>query len=112
MPIPHAKLSAAASRTCLRLWAARVMLLFRLHVLLRATEHFTVRGTPPFFSGRMMPNPIMIPLDETVGEGLNRTISQPRISPFEEGYRAMAADEAREKAAQEWCHALANESAA
>lgn len=64
-----------------------------------------------------------ITLDEAVYEGLNRTIGKDRISQFiedllrphvldtslDEGYRAMAADTAREAEAQAWCNALAKD---
>jgi hypothetical protein len=62
-----------------------------------------------------------ITLDEAVYDGLNRTIGKGRMSQFiedllrphvidtalDDGYRAMAADVARETQAQEWCNALA-----
>ncbi|MCL2022347.1 MAG: addiction module antitoxin [Betaproteobacteria bacterium] len=61
-----------------------------------------------------------ITLDEAVYDGLYRLIGKRRISQFieslvrphvvdtvlDEGYRAMAADRARETEAQEWCNAL------
>lgn len=61
-----------------------------------------------------------ISIDETVYEGLVRTIGRRKISRFLEdlarplvvtddldaGYRAMAEDAQREKAADEWCEAL------
>jgi predicted CopG family antitoxin len=61
-----------------------------------------------------------ITLDETVYEGLYRTIGKRRISQFiedlvrpyvldstlDEGYQAMAADKEREADASEWCNAL------
>lgn len=64
-----------------------------------------------------------ITLDEVVYEGLYRTVGRRRISQFiedlvrphvvdtslEEGYRAMAADKAREDEAIEWCNALAKD---
>lgn len=64
-----------------------------------------------------------ITLDEVVYEGLYRTVGRRRISQFiedlvrphvvdtslEEGYRAMAADKAREDQAIEWCNALAKD---
>lgn len=62
-----------------------------------------------------------ITLDEAVYEGLYRTIGKRRMSQFiedllrphvmgtalDEGYRAMAADSAREAEAAAWCNALA-----
>jgi hypothetical protein len=62
-----------------------------------------------------------ISLDEAVYEGLYRTIGKRRMSKFietllrphvmdtalDDGYRAMAADKARETEAMEWCNALA-----
>ena len=64
-----------------------------------------------------------ITLDEVVYDGLYRTIGKRRMSQFiedllrphvldtslDEGYRAMAADAARETEAQEWCNALAKD---
>ena len=64
-----------------------------------------------------------ITLDEAVYEGLYRTVSNRRMSQFiedlvrphvvdtslDEGYWAMAADEAREAEALEWCNALAGD---
>ena len=61
-----------------------------------------------------------ITLDEVVYDGLYRTIGKRRMSQFiedllrphvldtalDDGYRAMAADVARESEAQEWCSAL------
>jgi len=61
-----------------------------------------------------------ITLDEAVYDGLNRTIGKRRMSQFiedllrphvmdtalDDGYKAMAADAAREAQAQEWCNAL------
>ena len=66
-----------------------------------------------------------ITLDEAVYEGLYRMIGRRRMSQFiedlvrphvlgsslDEGYRAMAADAAREAEAQEWCNALAEDMA-
>ena len=66
-----------------------------------------------------------ITLDEAVYEGLYRMIGRRRMSQFiedlvrphvlgsslDEGYRAMAADAAREAEAQEWCNALAGDMA-
>ncbi|HLA35084.1 MAG TPA: hypothetical protein VJ001_09500 [Rhodocyclaceae bacterium] len=66
-----------------------------------------------------------ITLDEAVYEGLYRTIGRRRMSQFiedllrphvldgslDEGYRAMAADTAREAEAVEWCNALAGDMA-
>jgi len=62
-----------------------------------------------------------ITLDEAVYEGLYRTVGKRRMSQFiedllrphvvdtslDDGYRAMAADKAREAEAMEWCNALA-----
>lgn len=62
-----------------------------------------------------------ITLDEEVYEGLYRTVGKRRMSQFiedllrphvvdtslDDGYRAMAADQAREAEAMEWCNALA-----
>ncbi len=64
-----------------------------------------------------------ITLDEAVYDGLYRTIGKRRMSQFiedllrphvldtslDDGYRAMAADTARESQAQEWCNALAKD---
>jgi hypothetical protein len=64
-----------------------------------------------------------ITLDETVYEGLYRTVGKRRISQFiedlvrphvmdtslDDGYRAMAADKARETEAREWSNALARD---
>jgi predicted CopG family antitoxin len=64
-----------------------------------------------------------ITLDEAVYEGLYRTIGKRHMSQFiedlvrphvmdtslDEGYRAMASDQARESEAQEWCNALAQD---
>jgi predicted CopG family antitoxin len=66
-----------------------------------------------------------ITLDEAVYEGLYRTIGKRHMSQFiedlvrphvmdtslDEGYRAMASDQARESEAQEWCNALAQDMA-
>ena len=66
-----------------------------------------------------------ITVDEEVYEGLYRTVGKRRISQFiedlvrphvlntylDEGYKAMATDEAREAAAQEWCKGLAGDTA-
>jgi predicted CopG family antitoxin len=66
-----------------------------------------------------------ITLDESVYEGLYRTIGKRRISQFiedlvrphvldtslDDGYRAMAADQVREAEALEWCNALAGDMA-
>ena len=66
-----------------------------------------------------------ITLDEEVYEGLYRTVGKRRMSQFIEdllrphvvdtsldnGYRAMAADTARESEAMEWCNALAGDMA-
>jgi predicted CopG family antitoxin len=64
-----------------------------------------------------------ITLDEAVYEGLHRAVGRRKISQFiedlvrphvvdaslDEGYRAMAADEAREAEAMQWCNALAGD---
>ena len=61
-----------------------------------------------------------ISLDETVYEGLYRTVGRRHMSQFiedllrphvlgtalDEGYQAMAADQERETEAQAWCNAL------
>lgn len=61
-----------------------------------------------------------ITLDEAVYEGLYRMVGKRRISQFietlvrphvmdttlDDGYQAMAADQAREAEAMEWCNAL------
>ena len=64
-----------------------------------------------------------ITLDEAVYEGLYRTVGKRHMSQFiedllrphvldtslDDGYRAMAADTARESEAIEWCNALAGD---
>jgi hypothetical protein len=66
-----------------------------------------------------------ITLDEAVYDGLYRTVGKRRMSQFiedllrphvvdaslDDGYRAMAADKAREVEAMEWCNALAGDMA-
>ena len=66
-----------------------------------------------------------ITLDEAVYEGLYRRVGRRKMSQFiedllrphvldsalDEGYRAMAADQAREAEALEWCNALAGDMA-
>jgi predicted CopG family antitoxin len=66
-----------------------------------------------------------ITLDEVVYEGLYRTVGKRRMSQFiedllrphvvdtalDEGYRAMAADKAREADAMEWCNSIAGDMA-
>ena len=66
-----------------------------------------------------------ITLDEAVYDGLYRTVGKRRMSQFIEellrphvvdaalndGYRAMAADKAREVEAMEWCNAIAGDMA-
>ena len=66
-----------------------------------------------------------ITLDEAVYEGLKRSIGKRRMSQFiedllrphvldtvlDDGYKAMAADEAREAEAAQWCNALAKDNA-
>ena len=61
-----------------------------------------------------------ISLDETVYDGLYRTVGRRHMSQYienllrphlldtalDEGYKAMAADQEREGEAQAWCHAL------
>lgn len=63
---------------------------------------------------------LTITLDEEVYKGLYRIVGKGRISHFiedlvrphvpdtslDEGYRAMAADDAREAEAEEWCNGL------
>ena len=72
-----------------------------------------------------MPRRMTITLDETVYEGLHRTIGKRHRSRFienllrphvldtllDDGYQAMAADTARESDAVEWCNALAQDMA-
>jgi hypothetical protein len=64
-----------------------------------------------------------ITLDEAVYEGLYRTVGRRKMSQFiedllrphvvdsslDDGYRAMAADTAREAEAMQWCNALAGD---
>ncbi|MFA5597877.1 MAG: addiction module antitoxin [Pusillimonas sp.] len=64
-----------------------------------------------------------ITLDEAVYEGLYRTVGRRKMSQFiedllrphvtdaslDDGYQAMAADQAREVEAKEWCNALAKD---
>jgi hypothetical protein len=64
-----------------------------------------------------------ITLDESVYDGLYRTVGKRRMSQFienlirpyvldttlDDGYRAMAADKIREAEAKEWCDALAKD---
>jgi predicted CopG family antitoxin len=64
-----------------------------------------------------------ITLDEAVYDGLNRIIGKRKMSQFiedllrphvldsslDEGYRAMALDEDREKKALNWCNSLAKD---
>jgi len=66
-----------------------------------------------------------ITLDEAVYEGLYRMVGKRRISQFieilvrphvmdttlDDGYQAMAADQAREAEAMEWCNALVEDMA-
>jgi len=66
-----------------------------------------------------------ITLDEAVYEGLYRRIGRRHMSQFiedlvrphvvdtslDDGYRAMAADKAREAEAMEWCNAIAEDMA-
>ena len=72
-----------------------------------------------------MQKKMTIRIDETVYDGLYRTIGKRHVSKFiedllrphvvetslAEGYRAMAADKARESEALEWCNALAGDMA-
>jgi predicted CopG family antitoxin len=67
-----------------------------------------------------MPKKLTITVEDEVYEGLHRVIGARRISRFlsnlarphvvprdlVEGYRAMAADEARERGAKEWAESL------
>jgi hypothetical protein len=64
-----------------------------------------------------------ITLDEEIYDGLSRIAGRRRMSQYiedllrphvtdaaiQEGYRAMAADAAREAEAQDWCNALAGD---
>lgn len=64
-----------------------------------------------------------ITLDEAVYDGLYRMVGKRRMSQFiedllrphvvdtalDEGYRAMAADETREREAQDWCNSLSSD---
>jgi predicted CopG family antitoxin len=66
-----------------------------------------------------------ITLDEAVYDGLYRMVGKRRMSQFiedllrpyvldtslDDGYRAMAADKAREAEAMEWCNAIAGDMA-
>lgn len=66
-----------------------------------------------------------ITLDESVYEGLHRTIGKRKMSQFiedlvrphvmdtnmDDGYKAMAADNERESEAIEWCNAIAGDMA-
>ena len=68
---------------------------------------------------------LTITLDEAVYDGLYRIVGRRRISQFiedlvrphvmettlDDGYRAMAVDQAREAEAMEWCNALAEDMA-
>ena len=72
-----------------------------------------------------MHSKMTITLDETVYEGLYRIVGKRRMSQFiedlvrphvvdtalDDGYRAMAADSARETEALEWCNALTSDMA-
>ncbi len=72
-----------------------------------------------------MQKKMTISIDETVYDGLYRTIGKRHVSKFiedllrphvvdtslDEGYRAMAADKVRESEALEWCNALAGDMA-
>ncbi len=73
----------------------------------------------------MVHRKMTITLDEDVYQGLYRTVGKRRMSQFiedllrphvlgsslDEGYRAMAADTAREAEAREWCNGLAGDMA-
>ena len=73
----------------------------------------------------MMHKRMTITLDEAVYEGLKRTIGKRRMSQFiedllrphvldtslDDGYKAMAADKAREAEAQDWSNSLAKDMA-
>ena len=64
-----------------------------------------------------------ITLDEAVYDGLHRMVGKRHMNQFieellrphvmdtalDEGYRAMAADEAREREAQAWCNSLGSD---
>lgn len=70
-----------------------------------------------------MQRKMTITLDEIVYDGLCRTVGRRKMSQFiedlirphvldaalDDGYRAMAADHAREAQAQAWCNALARD---
>ncbi len=70
-----------------------------------------------------MQRKMTITLDEIVYDGLCRTVGRRKMSQFiedlirphvldaalDDGYRAMAADQAREAQAQAWCNALAKD---
>lgn len=72
-----------------------------------------------------MQKKLTITVDEAVYEGLHRMIGRRKISQFienlvkpyvsdtalDDGYRAMAADKARETEAMEWSNALAGDAA-
>lgn len=72
-----------------------------------------------------MQRKMTITLDEAVYDGLYRTVGKRRISRFiedlvrphvldtalDDGYRAMAADTAREAGARDWCEGLAGDMA-
>ncbi len=76
-------------------------------------------------TGVEMHKRMTITLDESVYDGLYRTIGKRRMSQFIEdlvrphvvdasldaGYRAMAADTTREAEALEWCNAIASDMA-
>jgi hypothetical protein len=71
-----------------------------------------------------MQRKVTISLDEAVYDGLSRIVGRGKMSKFiedllrphvsggtlEDGYRAMAADTAREAEAQEWVEGLASDS--
>jgi hypothetical protein len=72
------------------------------------------------YEGRQVRKKLTITVDEEVYDGLHRVVGRRHISrfinelakphvvhdAFEEGYRAMAADEAREEEAMEWIEGL------
>lgn len=82
-----------------------------------------MRYTYSVFKDRAVHKRMTITLNEVVYDGLYRTIGKRRMSQFiedllrphvldtslDDGYRAMAADSAREAQAQEWCSALAKD---
>lgn len=77
------------------------------------------------FCETIMQKKMTIRIDETVYDGLYRMIGKRHVSKYiedllrphvvdtslDEGYRAMAADKARESEALEWCNALVGDMA-